>query len=196
MLGGSKAARFLRALGAGIAAGAAGFLVFWGIRAATGYEFALVAILVGWLVGAAVRWGSNQRGGLVYQLLGVVLTYFAIVSTYMPDIIGGMRESRVERQLSQSQTPGKPTNPAEVTDASARAQPTPANEVGDVPFIFELIVSFILALGAPFLMGMSNVIGWIIIAVGLMQAWRFNKRAPLVVSGPFHSGSAPAVVSP
>src|SRR5947207_8210707 len=42
---GSTIIRLLRALVAGIGAGVAGFLIYWGIRAATGFEFGLVAIL-------------------------------------------------------------------------------------------------------------------------------------------------------
>src|SRR6266566_11816 len=58
-----------------------GAAVYFGIAALTGYEFGLVAIVVGLLVGGAVRKGSNGRGGRRYQLLAVFLTYTAVVVT-------------------------------------------------------------------------------------------------------------------
>jgi len=42
-----------------------------------------------------------------------------------------------------------------------------------------------IAVAAPFLMGVSNVLGIIIIGIGLYEAWKINKRVPLVVHGPF-----------
>src|SRR5688500_3202694 len=53
--GGSKFGRTLRAFAAGFAAAIAGFLIYWAVRAATGYEFALISILIGFMVGYAVR---------------------------------------------------------------------------------------------------------------------------------------------
>ena len=55
---------------------------------------------------------------------------------------------------------------------------------------FALPVAFIISLAVPFLGGL-NIIGWLIIAFGLMQAWAMNKRVPIEVSGPFNPGSAP-----
>ena len=51
----------------------------------TGWNFSLVAILVGYTVGGAVRTGSDDRGGLFYRLLAVFLTYSAIVGMFVPD---------------------------------------------------------------------------------------------------------------
>ena len=50
-------------------------------------ELGLIAIVVGLMVGFAVRWGSEGRGGWLYQGLAILLTYCSIVSTYMPFII-------------------------------------------------------------------------------------------------------------
>lgn len=46
-------------------------------------EFALIAIVVGFLVGAAVRKGAGH-GGWPYQILAVALTYVAIGLSYAP----------------------------------------------------------------------------------------------------------------
>ncbi|MGZ8919977.1 MAG: hypothetical protein ACXW3L_03245, partial [Limisphaerales bacterium] len=89
MSGGSKAGRALRAMAAGIVAGIAGFFIYWAVRAMTGYEVGLISILVGFMVGGAVRWGARIRGGLFYQLMAVVLTYMSIASNYTPDVLQG-----------------------------------------------------------------------------------------------------------
>ena len=81
---GSRATRAFKATGLGLLAAAGGSLLYFAIAAITGYEFGLVAIAVGFVVGKAVRKGSGNRGGWAYQTLAVVLTYFAIVSTYIP----------------------------------------------------------------------------------------------------------------
>ena len=46
MAGGSKTLRALRALAAGTVAGVGGFLIYWGVRALTGYEVGLISILL------------------------------------------------------------------------------------------------------------------------------------------------------
>jgi hypothetical protein len=37
----------------------------------------------------------------------------------------------------------------------------------------------------PFLAGFQNILGLIIIAIGLYEAWKLNQRAKLTVAGPF-----------
>ncbi len=88
--GGSALARAVWATIFGTVAGAAGAGIYYGISALTGYEFGLIAILVGFMVGFAVNFGSQQRGGWFYQLLAVGLTYCSIVSTYVPMIVQEM----------------------------------------------------------------------------------------------------------
>ena len=80
--GGSGFVRFLRASLFGTAAGAVGTLIYAGSIHLTHFDLSLVSILVGYLVGRAVRAGSQNRGGLIYQLLAVLLTYLAVGATY------------------------------------------------------------------------------------------------------------------
>jgi hypothetical protein len=86
---GSATGRLSRAALFGLGGALAGAALYYAILAITGYEIGLVAIAVGWLVGRAVQLGSRHRGGRVYQVLAVVLTYLAIVSTYIPFIFEG-----------------------------------------------------------------------------------------------------------
>jgi hypothetical protein len=80
--GGSGFVGLLRALAFGIGAAAVGTLIYTVFIYASNSDFALISILVGYLVGKAVRAGSWNRGGLLYQGLAVALTYLAIGVTY------------------------------------------------------------------------------------------------------------------
>lgn len=46
-----------------------------------------------------------------------------------------------------------------------------------------------LAFAAPFLGGLENIMGLIIIAIGLYEAWKINRAAPLVITGPYRLAS-------
>ena len=87
------AAAFPRALGAGLAAGAVGSALYYIVEKISGYQLALIAIAVGFLVGRAVRWGTGGRGGLVYQLLAVALTYTAIAFSWLPFVLENNQEA-------------------------------------------------------------------------------------------------------
>jgi len=122
MAGGSAAGRFARATGAGVVAAALGAAVYYAISAMTGYEFGLIAIVVGFAVGSAVRWGSDGRGGKSYQALAMMLTYLAIVATYIPPIIEGFREgAAAESEIAQSTS-----NDADAASATPVSAPAPA----------------------------------------------------------------------
>jgi hypothetical protein len=88
--GGSPVARVILALVFGSAAGLAGAMLYYAIIRVTGLNIGLVAVVVGFLVGAAVRKGTGNRGGQFYQLLAVFLTYSAIVAMYVPILIEGL----------------------------------------------------------------------------------------------------------
>ena len=84
--------RFRRALGFGLGAAIAGALFYYGFQVITGINLGLVAVLVGFMVGKAVFVGTEHRGGRRYQVLAVVLTYFAIASTYVPLVMKEAKE--------------------------------------------------------------------------------------------------------
>jgi len=84
---GTPASRFFAALGWGGGAALVGAAIYYGIRAATGYELGLVAIVVGVLVGKGVVRGARGLGGGGYQFMAILLTYFAIVLTYVPEMV-------------------------------------------------------------------------------------------------------------
>jgi hypothetical protein len=66
----------------GIAAAIAGAAIYYGVIAIMHWELAIVAILIGYMVGWAVRKGAGGRGGRRFQILAVVLTYWAVGLAY------------------------------------------------------------------------------------------------------------------
>jgi hypothetical protein len=186
----SGATGVIRALGAGIAAGVAGALLYYAVVALTGYQFGLIAIVVGLMVGGAVRWGSGGRGGPIFQAIAVVLTYFSIVGSYAPFVVQGLREAATSHSSGGGQTTTdalpSPTSSARPADGSGTAQ-AGAVSGGDVAFALLLFAGIVLI--APFLGGFSNLLGLLILAFGLYEAWKMNKRVVLQVTGPFAIGA-------
>jgi hypothetical protein len=200
MTGGSAGGRAIRALGAGFVAAALGAVLYYAIAALSGYEFGLIAIVVGYGVGAAVRWGSNGRGGWPYQALAMALTYFAIVATYIPPIVQGLRQAQAAEAAAVSGSTTAPSTEAAVTPASttadATAQPETAEQTvapGGASIILGVLLLLAVASVAPFLAGFQNIIGLIIIGIGLYEAWKLNRRAVLTITGPHTIGAAAAV---
>jgi hypothetical protein len=76
------ASAFLKAFFFGGFAALIGALIYFGVAALTGYEIGLVAIAIGFMVGFAVRFGANGGGGRRFQVLALVLTYFAVGLAY------------------------------------------------------------------------------------------------------------------
>lgn len=180
---GSSAGRFGKAVVFGLVAAAAGSALYYAVLALTGYEFGLIAIVVGLAVGVAVNKGSNGRGGWKYQTLAMFLTYTSIVSSYVPLII---REAQTQR-LSDSLYVDSAASPL-VLD-SAQAVATSDSGSGESPLPSNPALAVLVGIGViyaiPFLAGFQNIIGIVIIAIGLYEAWKLNKRAELNVAGPF-----------
>src|SRR5437588_787617 len=67
----------------GAAAALAGSILYALVAILLNLEIGIVAIAVGIMVGKAIRAGSKGLGGRPQQILAVLLTYFAITSSYM-----------------------------------------------------------------------------------------------------------------
>jgi len=177
---GTRSGRALRAICAGTGAAAAGTLLYLAIMQITGYELALVTIFIGYAVGFAVRWGSNGRGGWAYQALAIALTYLAIVSSYLPPVVQGLQARAYEATAT---TPAAPAEQRAVSPSLAR-------------FAAAVAVVSVIVCMAPFLLGAKNVIGLVIITVGLYQAWKMNRRLILNFSGPHRIRTPEAAAAP
>ena len=182
---GTRAGRFVRALAAGTAAAFGGSLLYWAILALTGYEFGLIAVVVGFAVGKAVNWGSHGKGGWRYQTLAMALTYLAMVSAYVPLVIADIAKAAT----SASAEAGSTAAAAPTAGAQPASNETPTFAGAMLALL--ILIAFICAL--PFLAGIENILGILILAFGLYEAWKLNRRVELVITGP-HALAAPQTV--
>jgi hypothetical protein len=134
----------------GLGAAVLGSILFYAVTAITGYEIGLIAVVVGWLVGKAVRKGSGSVGGWQYQALAMFFTYVSIVSISVPGITHAL--------------------------SNGSAQP------GSLRFY---LVVFELAMASPVMGGFRNILGIVILGIGLWEAWKFNRRVNVKFTGPF-----------
>jgi len=165
-----------------------------------------VAVLVGVMVGKAVRKGSGGRGGRGYQVLAVVLTYCCIAANYVPDVIQGIAEAAHRQRSTQTTQDGgsqaTAPNPSGAPTAAApdsgtvpaspahpsTAHPKPSVAKAALLLVMLAGIVFGLALAAPFLGGMQNAIGLLIIGIALWQAWKLTARRRLAITGPYQVG--------
>lgn len=167
----------MRAALYGGAAALGGCLLYAMVAIVLNAEIGLIAILVGYMVGKAIRHASHGRGGRPQQILAVLLTYFAITTSYIPVFIyHAVKDARpavVERQGQSGQN-----SPAPVT---SERTPRPMGST----VLFLLLVTA----AAPFLSlgssGLSGLIGLFIIFIGLQRAWRMTGRSEILIMGPY-----------
>lgn len=196
---GSPGKRFAKALGLGGAAALLGAALYFGIEALTGYEFGLVAVVVGLLVGSAVRKGSNSRGGWRYQALAMFLTYSAVVATDSSLIVREL--SARFRARADSIKPSPDSIPALAGTASLStlntlrsdsalkpARPRP----GALTLTLGLVVLLAVAYAAPILIGISSPLHLVIAGFALYEAWKLNRGVALRVTGPSQAAAPSA----
>jgi hypothetical protein len=169
---------FLRAALAGFGAAVAGSALYYGVRVLTGYEIGFVAIIVGLMVGAAVRWGTRGRGGRSYQFLAVFLTYMSISSTYAPAILQAIQERSPEKKAAVAAVKGTEEKPE-------------APKEGMTPrlFLIGVVGLFLIAAVGPIFAGFESPILLLIVGFGLWEAWKINRRPALEIVGPLTIGA-------
>ena len=198
---GSRAGRLIKATLLGLLAGVVGAAIYFGVRALTGLEVGLVSIVVGVIVGRAVRRGSGNRGGLGYQFLAAGITYFAIAATFLPMAIKEIAEASEsgKTEAVASTTEGAPADgssakmPAKEREVTtSEANEPPSEEVGVVSFIIGVIALTGLTLSLPILVAIDGgVISLVIVGFGVWEAWRVNKRITIDITGPHELATQP-----
>ena len=141
--------------------------VIYVIMLKTGYEIALVAILVGFIVGKAVRAGSGGGGGRAYQVLAVALTYCSIVSSYVPRILDEV--SKLPTASKEEKGGGSPGGPEKPATAPPAVEEKPGQKPGFLSLVLALAVIFALAIAYPWLLGFQKMMSWIIIMVAIVD---------------------------
>jgi len=172
---------FLRGILYGTGAAIACCIGYAAVIMISGLEIGLVAILVGYLVGQAVRKGSAGRGGRRCQIAAVALTYIAITFSYVPVALQQM--SKQSAPKAEAKQPG-PATPA-----------TPPLSAGN--FVLAVVILGGVALASPILSlqeGFSGILGILILGFGLQRAWVLTGRDQRQVTGPFEREGTVAVV--
>lgn len=172
----------LRAALYGAGAALAGCIIYATVAITTGLEIGLVAILIGYMVGKAIRYASSGLGGRPQQILAVVLTYFAITTSYIPVFIYQASKARSAAMTNQG------TNRSTETRGEPRVTTSPR-----MPPARTILIILALAAAAPFMTlfeGSSMISGLIslfIIFIGLRQAWALTARRGIVITGPYQA---------
>ena len=163
--------RFFGALRWGALAAVAGSIGWVVITKVTGYEIGFVAIGIGYIVGKAVRKGARGFGGTRYQVLAILLTYSAIAFASLPALFDAVSHP----------------HHSEAAQATQHAVSIPS-------FLWACLVLLAIAFASPFLQGTENFMGWIIIGIGLYEAWKFTRAIPIQILGPFSLAAKMPVV--
>lgn len=200
-IAGSRLWSFVKAALLGVGAGLIGAAIWFTVRWVAHMELGIVAILVGLMVGKAVRKGSGNRGGVGYQVLAVLITYCCIAANYMPDIaeflVQDAREHhRIAAPKGRDQASVDSTKDDAIAGESTDVEKTKPRNIGfskaAVGFGVFFAVVFATSLAAPFLAGAQNAIGLLIIGFALWEAWKLNRRRRLAITGPYQLGTASA----
>lgn len=165
-------AAFVRALLFGIGGAVVGLALYVTFALATGLIIGWLSVAVGYIIGKAMHLGSRGVGGRRYQVVAVLLTYFAVSMSAVPIAI---EQSRLHHQTQAQATTTQPEAPMSV-----------ARTVAVLAWVG--IASPLLDLHDP----VHGLIGLIILFVGLRFAWQFTAARTLKVSGPYTATRAGA----
>jgi hypothetical protein len=222
--GGSRAGRITRSLLLGLGAAVLGAVIWFTVSVISdGYSFAIIAILMGWMVGRAVQMGNGGRGGRRYQVAAALLTYLSIAMSYGAV---GIRELVQEKDASAAtaSAPGAKsgTNVVATPDLGPNAEAVamdgsivPASgttadsaatrdSTGVAPSGGAFATAVALMLGFMFVLPIianlssmpSGLLGLAIMAFGIHQAWKMNAAVQVPITGPHRIGGAPGSPAP
>jgi hypothetical protein len=173
----------------GLGAGVVGAAIYYAVLAIAHLQIGLVAILIGYMVGYAVRKGARGRGGLRFQVLAVALTYASVALAYAP--------IAVKQAIASDRTTQKTTAPLSMSreraEAPDRVRATTKPTGGRLLLALAMFLAFIAAL--PVLVTVasfpSGLISAFIIFIGMRQAWRMTGAPLLQILGPYRVGAGP-----
>jgi hypothetical protein len=194
---------FGKALVFGLGAALAGAAVYYAVIALLDLEIGIVAILIGWMVGRAIQKALPGGGLRRYQLLAVVLTYFAVGMAYMAVGVQEMWKDAAAKKrdsatvVAQQGTQDSATVVAQ--QAKPAASPSATSQAGVDEPAEKKSGSILLAIGAliafafslpviAIFSGGSGILTALIIAIGLRQAWQMSGAPALKITGPFRVG--------
>jgi len=168
----------------GLVAAILGATLYYAVIAITNFEIGIVAIAIGYMVGWAIRKATANRGGRRYQVLALVLTYWAVGLAYTPLTFQQLAEEDKDKK-EQAQ---------KATDTAAPAPAEPQDEATaiNIPMVLAILVGFSLALPVLIVFGSlpGGLLSALIIGIGMRQAWQMTAVPPLQISGPYRIAAA------
>jgi len=188
----------VRAGVAGLIAAMLGAVLYFAVIAISGFEVGLVSIAIGYMVGYGVRLGTRGRGGRRFQVLALVLTYWAMGLAYSTLAIKSLIDDRTKGASASVSDPQQ--SGAGTAQPSALA-PAPAVTSDERPATGgQLLFALLQLLGFTFVMPIlavagsmpGGVISGAIIVFGMMQAWKMTAAPVITVTGPYRIGAAAA----
>lgn len=170
----------------GLGAAILGAILYYAVIAITSFEIGIVAIAIGYMVGYAVRAGAGGRGGRRFQVVALVLTYWAVGLAYVPLVLKSMPQ--------QTQEAAQTTPTATAPTPGSADEPGASGQV-NVPLAVVVLLGFSLALPVLSVVGSmpGGLISAAIIAFGMMQAWRMTGAPQFQISGPYRIAAEPPV---
>ena len=103
---------FARATLLGFIGAVIGAILYYAVIAITDFEIGIVAIAIGYMVGYAVRIGTAGGGGRRFQVIAVLLTYWAVGLAYVPFVFQGCGSRPGARQPQAEQAAAAQTLPS------------------------------------------------------------------------------------
>ena len=186
-----------RAVLFGIGASILGAALYFAVLAISGFEVGLVAIAIGYMVGYGIRLGTRGRGGRRFQVLALVLTYWAIGLAYSTLAVQQLIQERsgAKSAAVAGQQTGDAAQPAVAAtqEAAPDGDARPATGAGfALGLLFLLAFTFVLPAIVVFQSMPGGVISGAIIGFGMLQAWRMTAAPAVTVTGPYRIGATPA----
>jgi hypothetical protein len=159
---------FVRGVLLGVGGAIVGLGIYVGFALATGWMIGYISLVVGYIVGKAIAFGSGGVGGRRYQVAAVLLTYIAVSLAAVPIAISQhMKHSSVSQQ-------------AQASDSATVPAPK-------MSFAKGVGLLALLGLASPFL-ALANpargIIGLIILFIGIRIAWKITAGGQVNISGP------------
>jgi len=176
---------FAKAAVFGVVAAILGAILYYAVIAITDFEIGFVAIAIGYMVGWAIRKATANRGGRRYQVLALVLTYWAVGLAYTPITFKAMIEQDKKDQAQQATASATP-------EAAAPATADDEATIISIPVVLGILLGFSLALPVLVVFGSlpGGLISALIIGIGMRQAWQMTGVPPLQISGPYRIAAA------
>ena len=156
-----------------------------------GFKLAILSIGIGWLVGTAIKKGTEGHTSRKYQVIAVVMTYLAIATSYIPVVIVQLSKKHQTKAQAKVVSIDKPDAAAMDAD-SALAEPKRSKPLVGSP-VLALALAAGLVLALPLLDAFGSMPGGLltllIVFFGLQQAWKQTAPDVALVAGPYQNST-------